>query len=63
MGLDYQLNIENVIFGAKENCPMIKWLAAVLGYMYFRFPGAILGFIIGCKLSNICSNDPFNLGG
>ncbi|MFV8225255.1 TerB family tellurite resistance protein [Christiangramia aquimixticola] len=31
---------------------MIKWLAAVLGYMYFRFPGAILGFIIGSLLDN-----------
>jgi DnaJ like chaperone protein len=31
---------------------MIKWLAAVLGYIYFRFPGAILGFIIGSLLDN-----------
>lgn len=31
---------------------MIKWLAAVLGYMYFRFPGAIIGFIIGSLLDN-----------
>lgn len=31
---------------------MIKWLAAILGYMYFRFPGAILGFIIGSLLDN-----------
>ena len=31
---------------------MIKWLAAVLGYMYFRFPGAILGFIVGSLLDN-----------
>ncbi|WP_378185875.1 TerB family tellurite resistance protein [Aquimarina sp. W85] len=26
---------------------MIKWFAAVVGYILFRFPGAILGFLIG----------------
>ena len=26
---------------------MIRWLAAVLGYSFFRFPGAIIGFLIG----------------
>ena len=26
---------------------MIKWLAAILGYSFLRFPGAILGFFIG----------------
>lgn len=26
---------------------MIKWIAAFLGYSFFRFPGALLGFIIG----------------
>ncbi|AVR44920.1 molecular chaperone DjlA [Christiangramia fulva] len=31
---------------------MIKWLAAVLGFMYARIPGAILGFIIGTLLDN-----------
>ncbi|MUP45212.1 molecular chaperone DjiA [Gramella sp. BOM4] len=31
---------------------MIKWLLAILGYIYFRFPGAILGFIIGSLLDN-----------
>lgn len=31
---------------------MIKWLAAILGYMYFRFPGAILGFLLGTLLDN-----------
>ncbi|MFC6860588.1 TerB family tellurite resistance protein [Zunongwangia atlantica] len=31
---------------------MIKWLLAVLGYMYMRYPGAILGFIIGTLLDN-----------
>ncbi len=26
---------------------MIKWLAAFVGYMFFRFPGALLGFLLG----------------
>ena len=26
---------------------MIKWVAAVIGYSFLRFPGAILGFIVG----------------
>lgn len=26
---------------------MIKWIIAVLGFMYARFPGAILGFLLG----------------
>ena len=26
---------------------MIKWLGAVIGYSFLRFPGAILGFMIG----------------
>jgi|TARA_A200000159_G_scaffold9338_1_gene8053 DnaJ like chaperone protein len=26
---------------------MIKWIAAFLGYSFFRFPGALLGFIVG----------------
>ncbi|MDT0650040.1 TerB family tellurite resistance protein [Autumnicola edwardsiae] len=31
---------------------MIKWFAALLGFMYFRFAGAILGFILGTVLDN-----------
>ncbi|MGB2513525.1 MAG: molecular chaperone DjiA, partial [Flavobacteriaceae bacterium] len=26
---------------------MIKWITAFLGYSFFRFPGALLGFFIG----------------
>jgi len=26
---------------------MIKWIATFIGYSFFRFPGAILGFIVG----------------
>lgn len=32
---------------------MIKWLAAIIGYIFFRLPGALLGFIIGSLLENI----------
>ncbi|RDY59983.1 TerB family tellurite resistance protein [Flagellimonas nanhaiensis] len=31
---------------------MIKWMAALLGYFLFRFPGAILGFLVGSFLDN-----------
>jgi DnaJ like chaperone protein len=30
-----------------KDLSMIKWIAAFLGYSFFRFPGALLGFIIG----------------
>ena len=32
---------------------MIKWFAAILGYTFLRFPGAILGFIVGTFLDNL----------
>ncbi|MBO6533923.1 MAG: molecular chaperone DjiA, partial [Muricauda sp.] len=32
---------------------MIKWIAAFLGYFMFRFPGAVLGFIVGTFLDNL----------
>ncbi len=32
---------------------MFKWILALLGYMFYRFPGAILGFIIGSFIDNI----------
>ena len=31
---------------------MIKWFAAVLGYSFFRLPGAVLGFIVGTLFDN-----------
>ncbi len=31
---------------------MFKWILAVVGYMFFRYPGAILGFIIGTLIDN-----------
>jgi len=35
---------------------MVKWIAALLGYSFFRFPGALLGFFLGSLL------DQFNRG-
>lgn len=32
---------------------MIRWLLAILGYTFFRLPGAILGFILGSLADNI----------
>ncbi|MFT4697949.1 MAG: DnaJ like chaperone protein [Flavobacteriaceae bacterium] len=31
---------------------MIRWLAAILGYSFFRFPGAIAGFLLGSVIEN-----------
>lgn len=31
---------------------MFKWILAVLGYTFFRYPGAILGFILGTVIDN-----------
>lgn len=31
---------------------MIRWLAAILGYAFFRFPGAIVGFLIGSLIDS-----------
>jgi len=34
---------------------MIKWFAAIAGYFLFRFPGAILGFLLGSFIDNLSS--------
>ena len=34
---------------------MVKWFAAILGYYIFRFPGAILGFLIGSYIDSLSS--------
>jgi len=31
---------------------MIRWLGAILGYSFFRFPGAIVGFLLGSVIEN-----------
>ena len=38
---------------------MIKWISAFLGFSYFRFPGAILGFIVGQFLEKIFYKSSF----
>ncbi len=32
---------------------MLRWILAVLGYALYRFPGAIIGFVIGSLLENM----------
>jgi DnaJ like chaperone protein len=32
---------------------MIRWIAAIIGYYIFRFPGAIAGFILGSIFENL----------
>ncbi|MFK5973066.1 MAG: TerB family tellurite resistance protein [Flavobacteriaceae bacterium] len=32
---------------------MIKWFTTIIGYYIFRFPGAILGFLIGSFIDNL----------
>ncbi len=41
------LNSDKVIYLQGKTKIMIKWLAALIGYEIGRFPGAILGFLIG----------------
>ena len=40
------------LYLASKVFEMIKWVAALLGYFLFRFPGAILGFLVGSFLDN-----------
>lgn len=34
---------------------MLRWLLAVLGYALYRFPGAVVGFLIGSLIDNFSS--------
>lgn len=31
---------------------MFKWILAIIGFMFYRYPGAVLGFIIGTVIDN-----------
>src|SRR5690606_26055654 len=42
---------------------MVKWFAAILGYYIFRFPGAILGFLIGSYIDSLSSSGPKSIFG
>ena len=35
---------------------MIKWIGAFMGYYFFRFPGAMIGFLIGGTIDNFKNN-------
>ena len=39
---------------------MIKWITAILGYTYFRFGGAILGYFVGSILEQLFRQDRRN---
>ena len=39
---------------------MIKWITALLGYTYFRFGGAILGYFIGSVLEQLFRQENHN---
>lgn len=39
---------------------MIKWITAILGYTYFRFGGAILGYFIGSMLEQLFRQEKRN---
>ncbi len=49
--LNYEWSFESLdtICFCKKNA-MYKWFAAIAGYAFFRWPGAILGFLIGSLL-------------
>lgn len=34
---------------------MVKWIAAFIGFSFFRFPGAIAGFLLGSVVDNLFS--------
>ena len=35
---------------------MLKWFGAIIGYLFFRLPGAVLGFLLGSLAENLGSN-------
>lgn len=35
---------------------MTKWFGAIIGYLFFRLPGAVLGFLVGSLVENLRSN-------
>ncbi|MDG2371981.1 MAG: TerB family tellurite resistance protein [Flavobacteriaceae bacterium] len=39
---------------------MIRWISAFIGFSFFRFPGAIVGFIIGQLLENVFYKSNFS---
>ncbi len=41
---------------------MIKWFAAVIGYSVFRFPGAVLGFLVGSAIDSFTTKGKGSIG-
>lgn len=41
---------------------MIRWIAVIIGFVFFRFPGAIVGFLLGGLLEGFqkSKQNPFN---
>ena len=35
---------------------MLKWFGAIIGYLFFRLPGAVLGFLLGSLAESLGSN-------
>lgn len=42
---------------------MIRWFLGLLGMVYFRWPGAILGFVIGSVIDNMNAGKTYDRGG
>ena len=42
---------------------MTRWFLGLLGMVYFRWPGAILGFVIGSVIDNMNAGKTYNRGG
>ena len=40
---------------------MIRWFAALIGYMFFRIPGALLGFFLGVAFDQMSGNSRFQM--
>ncbi|MBT5396314.1 MAG: molecular chaperone DjiA, partial [Flavobacteriaceae bacterium] len=38
---------------------MSKWLFALIGYSFFRFPGAIAGYFLGNLIENFSTKNKF----
>ncbi len=42
---------------------MTKWIIALLGFWFFRLPGAIIGFLVGSFVDNVNSSNRGGMGG
>jgi DnaJ like chaperone protein len=42
---------------------MIRWVTALVGYMFFRIPGALLGFLLGMLFDQMSGSQRFQVRG